>query len=118
MKRATPPFLQAARATAIAIASAASVLLAAPDARAQDPAAPPARPRESADEVTPPTVTTHVDAQYPPSARAVRKHGDVTLALTVDADGHVSKIDVVESGGAVLDEAAIIAARLWSFVPA
>jgi iron complex outermembrane receptor protein len=68
--------------------------------------------------VTPPTVVTHVDAQYPPSALATRKHGDVTLALTVDADGHVSKVDVLESGGTDLDEAALVAARQWVFVPA
>ena len=68
--------------------------------------------------VTPPTVITHVDAEYPASALAERKHGDVTLALTVDADGHVSKVDVIESGGSDLDEAAIVAARQWTFVPA
>ena len=68
--------------------------------------------------VAPPTVVTHVDAQYPASALASRKHGDVTLALTVDVDGHVSKVEVLESGGADLDEAALIAARQWTFVPA
>lgn len=68
--------------------------------------------------VSPPTVVTHVDAQYPPSALSARKHGDVMLALTVDADGHVSKVDVLESGGADLDEAALVAARQWTFVPA
>lgn len=40
------------------------------------------------------------------------------LALTVDADGHVSKIDVLQSGGSDLDEAAVVAAREWTFVPA
>ena len=68
--------------------------------------------------VTPPAVVTHVDAQYPPSALSARKHGDVMLALTVDADGHVSKVDILESGGADLDEAALVAARQWTFVPA
>ena len=68
--------------------------------------------------VTPPTVVTHVDAQYPASALSARKHGDVMLALTVDADGHVSKVDVLESGGPDLDEAALVAARQWTFVPA
>jgi len=68
--------------------------------------------------VSPPTVVTHVDAQYPASAVATRKHGDVTLALTVDADGHVSRVDVLESGGPDLDEAALVAARQWFFVPA
>ncbi len=68
--------------------------------------------------IAPPTVITHVDAQYPASALASRKHGDVTLALTVDVDGHVSKVDVLSSGGADLDEAALVAARQWTFVPA
>ncbi len=69
-------------------------------------------------EVTPPTVLTHADAQYPPSALALRKHADVVLTVTVDVDGHVSKIDVAESGGVDLDEAATVAARQWTFVPA
>jgi iron complex outermembrane receptor protein len=69
-------------------------------------------------EVKPPVVVQHVDAVYPPSALAERKHADVVLAVTVDADGHVSKVDVLESGGADLDEAAVVAARQWTFVPA
>ena len=69
-------------------------------------------------EVKPPVVIQHVDAVYPPSALSERKHADVVLAVTVDADGHVSKVDVLESGGADLDEAATIAARQWTFVPA
>jgi iron complex outermembrane recepter protein len=80
-----------------------------------DPAAAQAPP---AAEVTPPVVIQHVDAVYPPSALVDRKHADVVLGVTVDADGHVSKVDVLESGGADLDEAAIVAARQWTFVPA
>ncbi|MDB4944243.1 MAG: Outer rane receptor protein [Labilithrix sp.] len=80
--------------------------------------APAARAQQAAAAVTPPAVITHVDAQYPASALTARKHGDVTLAVTVDADGHVSKVDVLESGGADLDEAAVVAARQWTFVPA
>lgn len=68
--------------------------------------------------VTPPSVVTHVDAIYPPSALAERKHGDVVLVVTVDADGHVSRVEVQDSGGADLDEAATIATRQWTFVPA
>ena len=69
-------------------------------------------------EIRPPTVLQHVDAVYPPSVLAERKHGDVVLTVTVDIDGHVSKVDVFESGGAALDEAAIVAASEWTFVPA
>ena len=73
---------------------------------------------QTAHEVTPPVVVHHVDAVYPPSALGERKHADVVLTVTVDADGHVSKVDVIASGGADLDEAATVAAREWTFVPA
>ncbi len=69
-------------------------------------------------EVVPPVVVHHVDAVYPPSALEERKHADVVLTVTIDVDGHVSKVDVIESGGPDLDEAAIVAAREWTFVPA
>ena len=69
-------------------------------------------------DVRPPVVVKHVDAVYPPSALAERKDADVVLVVTVDADGHVSKVDVAESGAADLDEAAIVAARQWIFRPA
>jgi len=71
-----------------------------------------------AGEVKPPVVLQHVDAVYPPSALTTREHANVVLGVTVDADGHVSKVDVLESGGADLDEAAIVAVRQWTFVPA
>lgn len=81
--------------------------------------APPASAQPGQSEVvTPPSVVTHVDAQYPPSALASREHGDVMVAVTVDIDGHVSKVDVLESGGADLDEAAVVAVRQWTFSPA
>jgi len=68
--------------------------------------------------VTPPVVLTHVDAVYPPSALAEQRHADVVLTVTVDADGHVSNVEVASSGGDALDQAAIIAVRQWTFVPA
>jgi iron complex outermembrane receptor protein len=77
-----------------------------------------AQPGAAPEPVIPPVVLTHVDAQYPPSALRDRKHADVTVAVTVDIDGHVSKVDVLESGGKDLDEAAVVAARQWTFTPA
>ncbi len=50
----------------------------------------PASPGPSAS-ATPPVVLTHVDAEYPTSALASRKHADVVVAVTVDADGHVRR---------------------------
>ena len=75
---------------AAVFAIAASATVASP-ARAQPP---------SAGGVTAPVVVQHVDAVYPPSALPARQHADVVLTVTVDADGHVSKVDVAQSGGA------------------
>jgi iron complex outermembrane receptor protein len=73
----------------------------------------------AAGEVKAPVVVGHVDAVYPPSALAGREHADVKLTVTIDTDGHVSKVDVTESSGHPdLDEAAIVAVRQWTFVPA
>src|SRR4051812_37638675 len=90
--------------SALALAAAAGIGLLARSAAAQ--ATPPPAPPP---DVTPPAVVQHVDAVYPASALARREHADVMLALTVDADGHVSKVDVMHSGGPDLDEAAITA---------
>ncbi|MDP9150930.1 MAG: TonB family protein [Myxococcota bacterium] len=90
----------------VAIAFTASLAL---PAHAQAP---------STSSVTPPTVVQHVDAVYPPTALAWRRHADVVLVVTVDADGHVSTVEVAQSGGPDLDEAAVVAARQWTFVPA
>jgi len=95
----------------MACGAAGSIGLAAPSVRAEEPAS-------SAAPVTPPSVVHHVDPIYPPSALKERLHTTVMLTVTVDADGHVSQVTVSESGGNDLDEAAIIAARQWTFVPA
>jgi TonB family protein len=92
---------------ALASGVAVAAIVAAHGAFAQAPA-----------DVTPPVVLTHVDAVYPPSSLKERKHADVVLTVTVDIDGHVSKVDVAESAGADLDEAATVAVREWTFVPA
>ena len=68
--------------------------------------------------VTPPSIATRVDAVYPPSALAAGKQADVVLTVTVDIDGRVSAVDVFQSGGSDLDEAAIVAVRQWTFIPA
>ncbi len=72
----------------------------------------------SAPSVSPPTVLQHVDATYPVAAMPAGKHADVALLVTIDVDGHVSKVEVAESGGKELDEAASTAMRQWTFRPA
>lgn len=65
---------------------------------------------------TPPEVLTHVDAVYP--ADAGQAHADVVLFVTVDKEGRVDSVEVVQSGGKTLDEAAVVAMRQWRFRPA
>ncbi len=68
--------------------------------------------------LVPPTVIEHVDAAYPASAVASGKHADVVLFVTIDVDGHVANIEVAQSGGRELDEAAMAAMHGWTFHPA
>jgi TonB family protein len=93
----------------LAVATLATLALTGSVARAQLPTGP---------QIQPPVVVSHVDAVYPPSEVASRAHADVVLTVTVDADGHVSHVEVKQSAGGALDEAAMVAARQWTFVPA
>jgi iron complex outermembrane receptor protein len=114
------------RSPPLAAVSLGSLILAmASSASAQVPAAPPApdapaspAPPMLPGGVSPPQVLTHVDAEYPASALASRRHADVVVRVTVDVDGHVSQVDIAESGGGDLDEAAVVAVRQWTFRPA
>ena len=114
MSRAAQPRVRPlAMALVLGVSPVALVL-----GRAAAQGTPPAPAGAPAADIKAPVVIQHVDAVYPPSALSERKHADVVLALTVDADGHVSKVDVLQSGGADLDEAAVVAARQWTFDPA
>jgi TonB family protein len=86
--------------------------LGAPLARAQQPRA--ADPHGT----TPPVVVKHVDAVYPESAKAARTHANVVLTVTIDKEGHVSKVDVAASGGPDIDQSAVVAVKQWTFKPA
>lgn len=56
---------------------------------------------------------------YPPRARAKGLEGYVVLRFLVGADGQVKKVSVVESSPeGVFEEAALQAARNWTFKPA
>ena len=100
---------------------ATSLLLAAPVVHAQ-PVAPQAVPPPTAPPIpttpalTAPVVISHVDAVYPENAE--HKHADVVLRVTIDKDGKVDSVDVLQSGGKELDEAAVVAMRQWVFKPA
>jgi periplasmic protein TonB len=52
--------------------------------------------------------------EYPAVARRRGCHGTVMLRLVCDADGHVIEVTLLQSSGhAILDDAAIAAARRW-----
>jgi TonB family protein len=53
---------------------------------------------------------------YPPIARAARVQGDVVLRVHIDSDGHVSD-QIVLSGPAMLQQAAIDGVRQWVYKP-
>ncbi|MFO0659990.1 MAG: TonB family protein [Polyangiaceae bacterium] len=69
-------------------------------------------------DLTRPVVKTHVDAVYPESALKERRHADVEVDVDIDEEGHVTNVSIHKSGGADLDEAAMKAARAWTFDPA
>ncbi|WP_394837616.1 TonB family protein [Pendulispora rubella] len=66
--------------------------------------------------VVPPRPVSRVDATYPREAN--KQHGEVVLGVTIDAEGHVQAVEVLDSAGKLLDDAAVRAAWQWTFEPA
>ncbi|MEW5853284.1 MAG: energy transducer TonB, partial [Myxococcota bacterium] len=71
-----------------------------------------------ADEVVPPRLLERPEPVYPEAERARRADARVVLLLTVGEDGSVREVEVVESGGASFDQAAVEAVKRWRFEPA
>ena len=65
-----------------------------------------------------PELTHFEHAEYPPDAEKAGLQGDVLLKLTIDRDGHVTKVVVTEPAGNGFDEAAQAAALKFTFTPA
>ncbi len=65
-----------------------------------------------------PALTSEVKAEYTQDAIDNRVEGDVKLRLTIDSVGGVSKVEVLEGLGFGLDEAAVEAAKRFTFSPA
>ena len=85
-------------------------------ARAQDP---PAQAQQGSVQLTKaPKLKKAVEAQYPAEALQKRVEGAVKLRLTIDANGKVVEVEVLESPGAGLGEAAKLAASQFEFEPA
>ncbi len=84
----------------------------APVALAQTP------PGASTEAVTPPRLVEGAAAEYPEDALRSGREATVVLRITVDVDGSVSNVEVVESAGEDFDGAAMDAARRSRFEPA
>jgi len=65
-----------------------------------------------------PALEAHVDAAYPAEALQQQLEGTVGLELTIDEAGHVIDVRVTSAAGHGFDEAAVEAARSFSFEPA
>jgi periplasmic protein TonB len=65
-----------------------------------------------------PKPTHMVGAQYPDEARKHELEGVVRVKITLNAQGEVIAAEVAKGIGSGLDEAALAAARKWTFQPA
>lgn len=108
------------RSGQVAVTTAAVAVLFSGSVLAQPAAAEPVAPAKGspADELTPPTLKTHVEATYPPEALKAGLEGNVGLELRIDASGHVVEVKVTAPAGHGFDEAAVAAARAFVFEPA
>lgn len=67
--------------------------------------------------LTPVQIVKQQAPMYPPIARQMKLFGAVTLSITVDSDGNVSNVDVVD-GNPILAAGAISAVKKWDYKPA
>ena len=91
---------------------------AAPPAPEGAPAAPDAGKVSPEPITSPPVLKTHPEAEYPPEALKQRLEATVGLELTVDEGGNVADAHVTTTGGQGFDEAALRAAKQFTFEPA
>ncbi|MCL2725354.1 MAG: TonB family protein [Polyangiaceae bacterium] len=73
---------------------------------------------ECAEDPVKPRLDKQVPPAYSPEARQANVEGVVKLEITVDEAGRVIQVRVVKGLGFGLDEAAVAAAKQWSFKPA
>lgn len=66
----------------------------------------------------PPRIIYQIPPVYPDSARAEKRQGSVLLRLTIDEEGYISRVDVLQSAGKDLDWAAMGAVTNFAFEPA
>ncbi len=68
--------------------------------------------------VSDPELVEFANAEYPPEARAAGLDADVVLAISIDKDGKVTNVEVLEPAGHGFDEAAVAAAKKFVWKPA
>jgi TonB family protein len=74
-------------------------------------------PTSTAERISPPLLTTFVRAVWP-TPEPMRQGVSVLFELTIDANGHVAELSVIESAGAAFDRAAATALFACEFEPA
>jgi TonB family protein len=72
----------------------------------------------STEGVSPPSLKSRIEAEYPPEALRTRAEATVGLELDVDENGNVTGARVVSPAGHGFDEAALAAVRQFRFDPA
>ena len=104
------------RRTSLAIAC---IAIAAGHAAAQPDVRPPDTKQVRTGVVTKaPRLLRAVAPDYPPAALAAGKTAKVKVKIHIDATGAVTKVDVLEPVGDGFDEAAVAAAKQYTFEPA
>lgn len=90
-------------------------------AAAQDPTgggAPPSGTDTSSGALTPPAIVKRVEATYPPEALKNKVSATVNLEIDIDESGAVTDARVINGAGQGFDEAAVAAAKQFTFEPA
>src|SRR5688572_24904927 len=85
------------------------------EARRDDPPPPPA---PTGVVTKAPVLLQAVAPEYPPAALAAGKQAEVPVRISIDADGVVTKVEVITPQGNGFDEAAVAAAEQYVFEPA
>ena len=67
---------------------------------------------------SPPRPIYTPDPEFSDDARRAKYQGDVTLGLTIDKKGSVSRITIIKGLGLGLDEKSVETVKTWRFTPA
>lgn len=105
-------------ARTLAVATLGCVLVAAPPLGAQQALPSVEGSGASSRAVSEPVLVEFASAEYPAEAKAAGLDGDVVLAISIDKEGKVTNVEVLEPAGHGFDEAAVAAARKFVFEPA